>query len=252
MLYSCIGSNKFISMLSVTGFNRAFTSNWRMTLLTILAVIFFARLGVWQLERAFEKKQRLQAVSEFSKLPPMAWSASDPLPKPYQRLTLQGHFLTPVLLLDNQFHEHQFGYHVLSPFLLENQKIVLIDRGWVAGDSTRRKLPLIDTPVSERKLTGSSYYPSSKTWVLGSVIDKKQSNQVVIEAIDTQVISQFLHKSLYPFIIRLDKQASNGFVRAWRTVTMPPERHYAYAVQWFAMALLIIILFIILNVKKQT
>ncbi|WP_274544559.1 SURF1 family cytochrome oxidase biogenesis protein [Legionella oakridgensis] len=75
---------------------------------------------------------------------------------------------------------------------------------------------------------------------------------MVIEWIDTKIISQFLHKSVYPFIIRLDKKEANGFIRAWDIVSMPPQRHYAYAFQWFAIALVIFVLFISLNSKKRT
>ena len=50
--------------------------------------------------------------------------------------------------------------------------------------------------------------------------------------------------------MRLSTDESSGFVREWAIVSMPPVRHVGYAVQWFAMALAILILFIALNVKK--
>ncbi|WP_019216188.1 SURF1 family cytochrome oxidase biogenesis protein [Legionella tunisiensis] len=59
-----------------------------------------------------------------------------------------------------------------------------------------------------------------------------------------------MHKSVYPFIIRLDKSEADSYVREWAVVAMPPERHYAYALQWFAIAFVILILFIALNLKK--
>jgi surfeit locus 1 family protein len=59
-----------------------------------------------------------------------------------------------------------------------------------------------------------------------------------------------LQKKVYPFIIRLDKQDAYGFVREWAIVSMPPQRHFAYAAQWFAMAGVILILFVALNVKR--
>ena len=65
------------------------------------------------------------------------------------------------------------------------------------------------------------------------------------------IIRQFLLKSVYPFIIRLSPQAEYGFVRDWPVVAMSVERHFGYALQWFAIALVIIILFIVLNVKKK-
>lgn len=81
---------------------------------------------------------------------------------------------------------------------------------------------------------------------------RKEGNKVVIlERLDTQLISQVLQKSVSPFIIRLDKQDANGFVREWATVSMPPQRHLAYALQWFVMALVVLIIFVALNLKKN-
>ena len=54
------------------------------------------------------------------------------------------------------------------------------------------------------------------------------------------------------FIIRMNPEANNGFIREWSVVSMPPERHVAYAVQWFALALLVVILFVVLSMKKKT
>ena len=82
-------------------------------------------------------------------------------------------------------------------------------------------------------------------------MDKKDENLAIIELIDTQLISQFLHKSVYPFIIRLSSQSKYGFVRDWPVIAMSVERHYGYAFQWFAIAFAIFIIFIILNMKKK-
>jgi surfeit locus 1 family protein len=42
--------------------------------------------------------------------------------------------------------------------------------------------------------------------------------------------------------VRLDPTAENGFVRQWIISAMQPERHLGYAVQWFAMALVLSIM----------
>jgi rRNA large subunit m3Psi methyltransferase RlmH len=74
---------------------------------------------------------------------------------------------------------------------------------------------------------------------------------IILEQLDTKLLSQILQKKVYPFIMRLDKQEAHGFVREWAIVSMPPQRHLAYALQWFAMALVILIIFVALNLKKK-
>lgn len=236
-------------MASLTAFNIRFTLRWRMGIFALLAIMLFTRLGFWQIERAKEKKQMLTAHETLAKKAPIVWQPGDKLPAHYQQLQVHGNFLPHVLLLDNQHYQHQFGYHVISPLQLADGHIVLIDRGWVAGDITRQSFPAIHSPLGEVNLTGSAYYPSAKNWALGEVIEKKQANLTIVELINTQLLSQFLHKSVYPFIIRQSKADTEGYIREWPIVAMSPQRHYAYAVQWFAMAFVILILF--LTIKKH-
>ena len=238
-------------MFSLTGFNVRFTPRLGMSLLAILAIILFVRLGLWQVQRANEKKQMLVAHHQLAKQAPIAWQSSKKLPQQYQPLKITGKYIAKTLLLDNQHYQHQFGYQVISPLMLADGKVILIDRGWVAGDVTRQTLPRIIIPDGPIEAIGSAYYPSSKNWLLGQMVEKEEANVTVIELIDPKLIAQFLHKSLYPFIIRLDNQADHGFVREWAIVSMPPERHYAYALQWFAMALVILIIFIALNLTTK-
>ncbi len=239
-------------MASLTGFNVRFTPRWRMSLLALFSILFLSRLGFWQLQRADEKQQMLSAHLALAKEVPVKWGIGHKLPFQYQQMIVQGHFLPQVFLLDNQHYQHQFGYHVISPLVLSNGQVMLVDRGWLAGDMTRQVFPITNTPNGLITVVGSVYYPSTKHWLLGQSLEKKQANLAVVELIDTPLISQFLHKSVYPFIIRLGNHEANGFVREWAIVAMPPQRHYAYALQWFAMALVVFILFIALNIKKKT
>ena len=232
-------------------FDFRFKPNWGMTLLAVLAMALFMRLGFWQIERADEKKHMIAALNVFTRQASTGWLSGNRLPVQYQPIHVQGHFLPTRLLLDNQHYQHQFGYDVISPLVLADGKVVLVDRGWIEGDVTRRSFPNTETPSGLIQLAGSAYYPSGKNWLLGQALEKKEADLAVVELLDTHLISQFLHKSVYPFIIRLGKPASHGYVREWAVVAMPPQRHYGYALQWFAIALLILILFIALNIKKK-
>ncbi|KTD13298.1 SURF1 family protein [Legionella jamestowniensis] len=236
-------------MLSLTCFKHRFTPNWKMAVLTCIGILFFSRLGFWQLHRAEEKKQMLAMQSKFATESPIHWQPDLSLPKQYQRIIMKGKFLPKTILLDNQHYQHQFGYDILSPLLLPSGSVVLVDRGWMAGDLSRQTFPSPQVPDEILNIVGSAYYPS-KTLLIGAAFEKK-ANAILIERIDTDLISQLLHKPLYPFIIRLDKAEKHGYVREWAIVAMPPERHYAYAVQWFALAFVCLVLFVVLNFKKM-
>jgi surfeit locus 1 family protein len=238
-------------MFSLTRFNSRFTPSLHMSVLAILFIALFMRLGFWQMERAREKKQLLTAQYAMTKRLPIKWEGDAPFPAQYQQLNIAGHYLPDIFFLDNQHYNHQFGYNVLSPFVLANEKILLIDRGWQPIDRNRQDLPKIITPTQPRSLSGSVYYPSAKNWLLGAAFEPKHTHITIIELIDTKLVSHILHKSVYPFIIRLNPHEAHGYVREWAIVSMPPARHYGYAVQWFAMAAVVLIIFIALNLKKN-
>ncbi len=236
-------------MPSLTCFNRRFTPSWPMIFLSTLVISLFLKLGFWQIQRADEKKKMLQAASYQKMQDPIWLNSEQNLPNQYQKVKVQGRYLTHLLLLDNQHYEHQFGYDVISPVLLKNDAIVLVDRGWIPADHS--KLNLSSIPLHKKIIQGIVYFPSNNPWVLGPDHEEKTNNVTVIEKINSQWISQLLQKKVYPFIIRLDREEAYGFVRDWPIVSMPPQRHLAYALQWFTMALVIFILFAALNIKKD-
>jgi len=222
-----------------------------MILLTVVAITFLLYLGWWQLLRAEEKKQLLQSQAALAKQPPVRWRSGLLLPKQFQPLTVSGIYLPFTLLMDNQHYQHQFGYQVLTPLILSDNSLLLIDRGWVPGDNSRQQFPHITNPRTKISLSGQAYFPSAKVFLLGAPVEKKTESMMIIERIDTQLFSQLLHKTVYPFIIRLNPNEADGFIREWPVVSMPPERHYAYALQWFAMAFVVLILFIGLNWQRE-
>lgn len=238
-------------MFSLTCFNLRFTPNWRMCLLALGFFSFLIGLGLWQLQRADEKKLLLAEHAKLS-INQAHWMPNNGrLPDQYEKIRVKGRFLSTVFLLDNQHYDHQFGYDVLSPLQLSNGQVILVDRGWIPGDQSRRVFPKIEVPQGVIELQGQVYFPSDKQWVLGPTIEKKQKDLIVIERIETKLLSHILQKKFYPYIIRLHKKEQYGFIREWVIVSMPPERHIAYAIQWFVMAGVIFILFIALNTKKN-
>lgn len=125
-------------MPSVLFFKFRFTPSWLMMSLATLFFTLFLWLGFWQIHRADEKSAMLATQKVQASLPPTAWNKNKKLPLQYEPIKLEGTYLTQLFLLDNQHYQHQFGYNVLSPLLLDDGSVVMIDRGWVLGDVTRR------------------------------------------------------------------------------------------------------------------
>lgn len=238
-------------MFSVTVFRFSFTSSWKMLGLAVMSAALCVSLGIWQLHRAAEKRAWLALYAEQMHKPPMILEQTKAIQQ-YQPIIAQGQsFLPVILLLDNQHHAHQFGYDVLRPLVLANGKVVLIDHGWVSGDVSRQSLPTFQAFSEQLQFRGQAYYPSQHSLVLGKGIEEKTPQILIVESLNIPMISQFLHKSLYPFIIRQSIDQSSNFVRDWPVITGSPVRHIGYAVQWFLFAAGIAFMYFILHVKRK-
>lgn len=61
---------------------------------------------------------------------------------------------------------------------------------------------------------------------------------------DSSDIAAALGGRVYQQILLLDPDAADGFRREWQPPGLGPMRHVAYAIQWFALALTAVILFV--------
>jgi surfeit locus 1 family protein len=236
---------------SLSRFYKTFTFSWFMFIFMLFGVGLFVFLGFWQIERGFEKRDMLADFSAKARRAPLLWNAGAKSPDQFQKILVKGHFLPKVFLLDNQYRKHKFGYDYIQPLLLENGKVVLIDRGWFISQSFGSRhdlsLPRVEIlRVGSEEIEGTVYYPSRKSFVLGKPYEKISKNVILIETQDKVLFSKFLHKSVYPFIIR-ETVNSNTLLQEWPVVAMSPSRHYAYALQWFGLAITSIIIGIVLK-----
>lgn len=216
----------------------------------VIAGMLFIKLGLWQLDRAEEKTALLHANYTQQSQLPHAWKVGFRPPQQYERLKVSGVYEQRFFLLDNQYHHHEWGYHVLTPLVLDATTVVLVDRGWVRGEPLREHFPQIGTPTAAQHLEGSVYYPKRNRWVPQSGVQKIAGQGWILAQFDTVTLEKILHRRVAPFMIRLAQQEANGWSREWQVVSMPPKRHRAYAFQWFSLAGLALVMVVITALKR--
>ena len=52
-------------------------------------------------------------------------------------------------------------------------------------------------------------------------------------------------------LILLDPKEPDGYVRNWAAPGFPPMRHVGYAVQWFGLALALLVIYIVTNFRRS-
>ena len=220
-----------------------------MVLLALLGVAIFVRLGVWQLSRA-EEKQVLLAAYEAGGAQTLA--LEDSQVDRFSRVTTQGIWDTEhVFLLDNMVFDTQAGFHVLVP-LQAAKTTLLVDLGWVPSLGRRDQLPslrrLSDQPVLVNGRLDRLPQPGIR--LEGSPVDQSAPWPRVVVFPTLEQLELQLGTELFPWILRLDEKHPAAYQVRQQVIKFGPERHVGYAVQWFALALAVMVIFLSLNIKK--
>jgi surfeit locus 1 family protein len=227
---------------------------WGVALVT-LGLAVFVSLGYWQLGRAHEKQALFDAFMQGSQDTVDATGLGfDELAR-YQHVRLRGAYdATRQILLDNMPSvTGRPGFRVLTPFeRADGRGWVLVDRGWVPLGATREDLPDVTVGVREREVSGILDVLPIPGMRVGPAAAPGNHDwpRVLLFPTETDVESA-LGIDVEPRIVLLDAGAPDGFERKWRpALGFGPERHLGYAIQWFAFALVAMVIFIALNLRR--
>ncbi len=172
----------------------------------------------------------------------------------YRPVKVNGHYDSDhQFLLDNQVYQGKAGYFVLTPLLLKQEnKAVLVNRGWVVLGKTRANLPDVSVPQHEITLSGRiNRFPRVGLQLAGAEI-AAPGWPSVLQVVDKGLLSKQLGYPIFDFQVELDETAAYGFTRAWQQAyVMTPEKHTGYAVQWFLLALTLTVLFVKYGIDKK-
>lgn len=220
-----------------------------------LGLALFVSLGYWQLGRAREKQALFDSFMAGSQDTVDATGLGfDELAR-YQHVRLRGSYdATRQILLDNMPSvAGRPGYRVLTPFArADGRGWLLVDRGWVPLGATREDLPDVTVGVREREVSGILDVLPIPGLRVGPAASPGASGWPRVLLFPTEAdVESALGVNVESRIILLDAGAPDGFERKWRpSLGFGPERHLGYAIQWFAFALVTVVLFVALNLRR--
>jgi len=227
-----------------------------MTILTLVGVVLFTLLGRWQWHRAEEKRALAAAfiagATDFSS--ELGHRSTGDFPR-YTELRVHGRYEPEhQFLLDNMTHAGRAGYQVLTPFRLDDGRVLLVNRGWLPLPGGRRdvlpNLALSDAGeisiggrIDTLPLVGlaSGKAPPS--------LDAAWPKRTSFPTMDQ--LGAAMGQSLEPRVLLLSADEPTGYTRDWQDAGagFPPERHVAYAFQWWGLGALGLFLYLFLNLE---
>ena len=184
-------------------------------------------LGNWQTDRAAQKRAAGASI---------------------ETLNLRGE-LEPkyTVFVDNKIYRGRPGYEIVQPLRISGGRHVLVNRGWTAAGPSREQLPGIRTPAGEIALAGVRLkaFPHAYEPAPANPQGKVWQNVTV------QAFAAWSGLALEPWVLEQYSGLDDGLVRDWPRAGSGVEMHESYALQWYSLAALSLILLFALNFKIE-
>lgn len=218
------------------------------------AIVLFSGLGIWQLQRAAEKRAVIASLEDgrqpvLQRLPGTPTALREAARR---EVRIEGRYEGErQFLLDNRILEGRPGFDVLTPLVLDDGRRVLVDRGWVAAGPGREPVESVELALAERiTVEGRLWLPESGI-ALGDAVTPGEDWPRLATRIDFAALEEALGRDLVPAVIRAKGDASWHFRPRDLQPRFGPMRHYGYAFQWFALALTVLALACILEWRRR-
>lgn len=234
-----------------------FLPSLKLSIISIILFSILVYLGTWQIGRAKYKKNILHQVQQKSAAEPIQLASlakQELADNRFIPVSLDGVFLNNfTFLLDNQMYQHKPGYRILTavqdPHL---DKLVLVDRGWVALGSNRKKLPVIEEIYGLKRIVGIINTIPSGIILQKDVLKATDTWPIVIQQVDYEFISNALQHKVYNFVVQLQTHDLTSYDIIPIEFGISSTKNIGYALQWYFFAALVVIYYLIASVKKDT
>ncbi|MFJ3314235.1 SURF1 family protein [Herbaspirillum huttiense] len=218
---------------------------------TLVVVAAGIALGQWQTHRAEEKlalQQRMQARGSEVPLSALPVDASD---AEFRQIRLRGHYLPQwTLYLENRPYNGAVGFHVLTLFQPEGRgPAVVVARGWAPRDAAdRTRVPQVPPPSGLTEVQGILRRDAGHVLQLGTADAPRP--QAILQNLDVPALAKASGVPLVPLVIEQGGAAGDTLVRDWPAPSLGIDRHRGYAVQWYALAGMALLFFIVTGFKR--
>ncbi|HEY0060568.1 MAG TPA: SURF1 family protein [Telluria sp.] len=224
---------------------------------TVLLVALGVALGQWQDRRAATKIALQQQMSARAAQAPLVLTPQrqDPAQMEFRSVQVAGEFVAEwPLFLDNRPQQGKVGFYLLMPFKIAGSDThVLVARGWLpryTGEHDR--LPEFETPRGTVIVTGIARAAMGKVMQLGQAAPV--APRAILQNLEPAQFAAASKLQVQPFFIEQTGPAVAGekLVRDWPAPALGVEKHQGYAFQWYALAVMALLFFVITGFRRGT
>ncbi|WP_296946124.1 SURF1 family protein [uncultured Massilia sp.] len=227
---------------------------------TLALVVLGIALGNWQARRAAEKTALQARLAERGAMAPLrlgpATAIADPGAVEYRRVVVTGRFVPgwPVYL-DNRPFEGRSGFVLLMPFTIAaSNRHVLVARGWLPRDpGAHDRVPRVPTLAGEQTIEGIAVLRPARVMQLGTPAPLAPG--AIVQNLDPAGFARASGLDVLPLLVeqtgaRPEGMGDDGLVRQWPAPAVDVDRHRGYAFQWYALAAMAFVFFVITGFRR--
>lgn len=208
-------------------------------------------LGNWQMRRATERTEAGARLEAALRAPARSLPAApfDPASYAHTMVRASGTFVaSQTYFLDNRPRQGRPGYEVLSALRIAGSDVhVLVVRGWLPAAPRREALPSVRTGSGEQVVEGLAITQLSRALEPPGYAGEGRLRQ-------NMSIDQFSAATglrMLPVAIEQRSPSEDGLDRNWPNPASGADKNTAYALQWYALGALAVVLLLVLSFRRE-
>ncbi len=216
------------------------------TLWSIFGLLLLLGLGTWQVQRLHWKEGLIAERNAALAAPPVPLPQTLDAARPleFHPVRAEGQFLNDrELYLNAQSLAGEQGFHVLTPFRLDDGAILMVDRGFVPTEKQAPATRAQGQIAGPTTVIGLLRLPEAPGWFTPP--NEPQKNSWF--SIDLEAMAEAAGVgSALPFYVDAAKTPPNpgGWPLGGQTITDLPNDHLQYAITWYALAVALVVIYI--------
>ena len=224
---------------------KIFSRKWILvTILIALSMALFVRLGFWQLDRLQQKRTYNATMAERWRQEPFDLNAEQ-LPQSlddleFRHIQAEGYFdYANQIILKSQVYYDAPGIALVTPFVYDDGRAILVARGWVPADqASPQAIAQLEEPAGAPVL---GLIKPSQTPPNGQPATPPATPQTEWFRIDISAIQAQMPYALEPAWIQQLPETGRPIDKLpirEEPMALDEGNHMSYAVQWFSFALI--------------
>lgn len=205
------------------------------TLFIIVSSVVMTALGVWQTDRLVWKNKLIEEIVAVQNLP-----ALEALPEnidnlDYRKVKLSGIFrYDKALHMIGRQHGNFPGYFIITPFELENDgRIILVNRGFSPSgkESKPEGIQIIEgviRPARKKRFFAPENIPEKNIWFYENINAMSKATEISLTPLVIEAVGKE-EEGVFPI-------PNNGEINI-------KNNHLGYAITWFSMVVIGLIMF---------